>query len=199
MSRNAKIGIGVVIGLVVACVFTCLGAVAVFTFAGDRLLEQIMVEDPEQVRHQAEQIVDYKLPPGFTESGAMNFFTGKMVFIEGNTSADEGAEVVILITELVSADMMDTQGFREQFQGQVQQAVQKQSVDWQLVDENPITLGGEETWVYTFEGEGDDGSLMRQLTTDIFNGKSGVVFLTIIGAQAEWPQEHVDDFLASIH
>jgi hypothetical protein len=186
-----------VIALTATCLAVCLGAVAFFTFASENLLEQMMVDDPVQARREARQVLEYELPFGFSEVGVMDFYTGKMVIIQSPAAPDARPGLLILITEL-DLQMMDVESFRAQFQEQVQQSLQGQQVDWELVDERLLTVQGREVWAYTYEGEGDDGAAMRQLATEPFPGKSGMVFLTILGAQTEWPQAEVEAFLASI-
>lgn len=199
MSRNAKIGIGVVIGILGLCACICLAGFVGLGFYGDRILEQMAVQDPQQARQQAAAMLDYDLPPGFNELGLVNFLTGKMLVIhDAPAGSQAGPSVVILITQLSSSAMLESEQFRDQFQAGLQQAMQGQEIAWRLVSETTSAIRGQQVQVYTYEGEDEQGQAMRQMTTDVFEGKSGMLFITIIGTAQDWRQDRLDAFLASI-
>jgi hypothetical protein len=193
MSRNAKIGISVVIGIVVVCLCVCGGGFAAVAFAGDRLVENMFVEDPVRARRAAAEMLDYELPEGFTESAMIDFFYGSMVMIEGARSPAGDPGVIILLAQVDDPSLADSEQFRQGFDQGMQQ-----SVEWTYSDQDVITLAGQDVYVSTFEGAGSSGQTMRQLSTDTFFGKSGMVFLSITGPVDGWPQNEIDAFLASI-
>ncbi|MDI6697259.1 MAG: hypothetical protein QME21_19600 [Anaerolineales bacterium] len=199
MSRNAKIGIGVVIGVLGLCTCVCLAGFVGMGLYGDRILEQMAVQDPQQARQQAAAMLDYDLPPGFNELGLVNFLTGKMLVIhDAPAGSQAGPSVVILVTQLSSSTMLESEQFRDQFQAGLQQAMQGQEIAWRLVSETTSAIRGQQVQVYTYEGEDEQGQAMRQMTTDVFEGKSGMLFITIIGTAQDWRQDRLDAFLASI-
>jgi hypothetical protein len=199
MSRNAKIGIGVVIGVLGLCTCVCLAGFVGMGLYGDRILEQMAVQDPQQARQQAAAMLDYDLPPGFNEQGLVNFLTGKMLVIHDAPAGSQvSPSVVILVTQLSSSAMLESEQFRDQFQAGLQQAMQGQEIAWRLVSKTASAIRGQQVQVYTYEGEDEQGQAMRQMTTDVFEGKSGMLFITIIGTAQDWRQDRLDAFLASI-
>jgi hypothetical protein len=199
MSRNAKIGIGVVIGILGMCACVCLAGFAGLGLYGDRILEQMAVQDPQQARQQAAAMMEYDLPPGFSEQGLVNFITGKMLVIHDAPAGSQASPTaVILITQLSSSAMLKSEQFREQFQAGLQQAMRGEDIAWRLVGKTTTAIRGQQVQIYTYEGEDEQGRTMRQMATDVFQGKTGLLFISIIGTAQDWRQDRLDAFLASI-
>ena len=191
--------IGVVIGILGLCTCICLVGFVGLSVYGDRILKQMAVQDPQQVRQQAAAMMDYDLPPGFNEQGLVNFITGKILVIHDAPSGSQvSPTAIILITQLSSSAMLESEQFRDQFQAGLQQAMQGQEISWHLVSETTAAIRGQQVQIYTYEGEDERGLTMRQMSTDVFEGKSGLLFITIIGTAQDWRQDRLEAFLASI-
>jgi hypothetical protein len=204
MSRNAKVGIGAVVAVVAACVCLCLCAAAALLVFAPALADRVMETDPDKARAMGAELLDYELPEGYHELAAMNILTVKMVMIGPAESAAQGDTLdhMIIIAQVASKELMDDPQLREQMQRSVEQgfrnSVPAGNVDWELVDSSPTTIAGQEVMLHTYEAVGENGETMRQLLTDVFEGKNGATFIMALGTQDNWPKEAIEAFLGSI-
>ncbi|MFC1975522.1 hypothetical protein ACFLXQ_03880 [Chloroflexota bacterium] len=194
MSRNTKIIIGVVVGLVVLCV--CLGVEAAVLFRSATPLIQKSVsvsEDPEEIAEIAKDIVDYDLPPGYREQFGMSFFSFDFV---GFGPTDSKSPGIMLMQFPNNAGLS-----QEEMELQMHQSLQQQTGqrDWQMqvVDQLTTTIRDQTVTLTISEGTDDKGENMRQIS-GTFEGKNGIVLLMIMGKQQTWDQESIDAFLSSL-
>lgn len=190
MSRNAKIGIGVIAGLLVLCVCVCGGAFLATSLFGGQIAKNMTTTDPAQVQAKAQQIIDYQLPPGFHESMAMNIVMAQMVLF---SSPDDTTQIMLM--QMNPGTQSDPASIRQGFQQGMQRALPG---GWQQVDRKTMTIRGQQVTVTTSEGKMSDGSVLRQMSTDPFNGKAGLVLVSIYGPANNWPEEDINNFLSSI-
>lgn len=207
MSRNAKIGIGVVAAVVAACLCLCLCAATVLLVLTPTLANQMMETDPETARTAGAELLDYELPEGYHELAVMNILTVKMVMIARAESAEQlGAadpDPMIILAQIASKEMLADPQLSEQMQRSVERgfgsALTGANVDWELVDSSPMTIAGQEVNVNTYEAAAENGVTLRRLMTDVFEGKNGATFILIMGSADTWPKEEIETFLNSIH
>lgn len=185
MSRNTKIGLAIVAAIIVMGICACVGAVLLM----GRGLSQVVVTDPQKIEELRQQLVDYDLPEGFSESG-MNFMTVQGIIMM-NISADPQT-IFLFGMPTTSGDVT-----QEEIDQAVKQAGQSDSsVDWKTVDTTPVEIMGQTVELTTQEGE-SSGTLHRRQQC-AFTGRKGVVILMFIGTASGWDQEMVDTFIASI-
>jgi hypothetical protein len=173
----------------------CIAVVAVVLASGYFINQAAegFVENPEQAAEVAGSIVDYELPAGFQEQGAMDFLGMKAAFI---TSAND--QSVIMLMEFPSALQMN----QEQMEQQMEQALAQQgsqgSVSFSPVGTEEVNINNQTVVLTTSEGTGQNGGQVRQIL-GVFEGNSGnTAMLMIMGDVESWDEEGIDSFIDSL-
>jgi hypothetical protein len=191
MSRNAKIALAVIGGLVAVC---CLGAVILLLVAPAALTSIFggaVSSSPEEAASTGQEIATYTLPAGYQEQGALDLFGTKMVAITG----DSGDTTLILMQ--FSSAVGSEEQMREQIQQSWGQQTGQSGTNMQLIEERPITVRDQSTTLTIMEGTDQNGNTVRQAFTS-FTGENGIVMFMAAGNADSFDQEAVDDFLESI-
>jgi len=196
VDKNTKIALGVVIGLVLLCCCLCVGGYAILQFGGAALFERMLVEDPGEASSLAQEMVDYDLPPGYTESNALNMGFFKLAMI---TKASDGTRPILMLLEMPSSMAVDEEQMLLQLQQAMAASMGRQGFTMTLVDRGQTTIRGQEVDLLLYEGTDEDGTAMKQLVTGFFDGKQGQVMVVAIGPEDGWSQTEVDAFLRSIN
>jgi hypothetical protein len=200
MSRNSKIILGVLGGVVVLCMCVCVGGWIALRFSGDLIGKAVAVEDPIQAARIARDMIDYELPPGYQEEAALNFIVMNMVIISGSGTQTGGSANPLIILVGTSADLgMSETEIRNQIQEQVLQSMQTQGFPLELVEQRAALLRGQDEILYIYEGVDDKGNKIREVMSSLFEGKQGMVMVMIAGPARTWDQGEVDHFLNSIY
>jgi hypothetical protein len=191
MSRNTKIALAVVGGLVGVC---CLGLVIV-VFAAPALLTSVfggaVSSSPEEAAATAHEIVDYELPPGYQEEAAMDILTTKFAVITNDSN-----DMTLMLMQLPST-MTNEEDLRRQIQQSWSQQSGQSGANMELVEEQPITVRDQSTTLTIMEGTDTNGNTVRQAITS-FAGENGTVVFMAAGNTGSWDQDAVDQFIESI-
>lgn len=197
MSNTTKIILGVLAVLGLCCIVSVIAVVAGGAWLGSQV-EQGVIEDPEQAAAAGQSIVQYDLPAGYREEGAMNLMgLMEMVFITRG-STDTNADMVIFLARfsIPGLDESDTEQMKEQMQQGMSGGSSSGGVTFTEVDSRQITINGEPTTLTISEGE-SDGQTVRQASAGfVSDGKPAMVM--IMGPADEWDDDAVEDFLASM-
>lgn len=191
MSRNTKIVLGIVGGIIGVC---CLIAVVVVLVV-PRMFENFAdsIDDPVEAAEVAESIVDYELPSGYQEQGAMNLFGFRMAFIAGQDELS-----MIMLAEFPSALASDEEQMQQQMRDAFSNRTGSQNVSLEFVGSEDVTINGEEATLGIYEGTDDRGNSMRQVL-GVFEAKSGnPAMLMIFGNPNNWDETGIDRFLDSL-
>jgi hypothetical protein len=152
------------------------------------------IDDPAEAAEVAESIIDYDLPSGYTEQGAMNFLGFRMAFITGPSE-----ESMIMLAEFPAT----LAGDEAQMQQQMRDAFANrtgsgQNVSLELVSSEDVTINGSEATLGTYEGTDGQGNNVRQIV-GVFEAKSGSPgMMMIFGDQDNWDQNGISRFLDSL-
>lgn len=192
MSRNTKIVLGIIGGILGVC---CLIAVVV-ALVLPRMFENFAegIDDPVEAAEVAGSIVDYDLPSGYDEQGAMNFLGFRMAFITGPSD-----QSMIMLAEFPAT----LAGDEEQMQQQMRDAFTNrtgtgQNVNLEFVSSQEVTINGAEATLGTYEGTDSQGNSIRQIV-GVFEAKSGSPgMLMIFGDQDNWDEGGISRFLDSL-
>ena len=193
MSRNTKIALGIIGGIVVLC--TCISVLGFFALRqfGQNFGENAIAENPEDAKALAESMIDYDLPPGYAEEGGFNMFFAKMVFIEDATAYGP----TIMLTQYLTAAYANDPQMQQQLQEQMVKSFGTGDTDFTLVGEKVVTIRDQEVTFLIYEGE-SYGTQMRQMFSIPFEGKSGTIMVMIMGTVEGWNEEEIDAFLESL-
>lgn len=193
MSRTTKIVLGVIGGLVaLCCLITGIGFLLLPRFAS-QFADQVFSEDPAEAREVAGNIVDYDLPLGFNEEGAMNLFGISMVFMA--SEAQDGVIMLMSFPESLAGNEAEMQSQMEQaFNDQIGQ----QNVSLVYAGTEDFVINGENTTVNYFEGTDENGVAIRQATA-VFADKSGnPAMFMIFAPTAAWERSDLVGFIESL-
>lgn len=191
MSRNTKIVIGIIAGILGVCCIIAIVAVLVLprvfeNFAGG-------LDNPAEAAEVASEIVDYDLPSGYEEQGVMNFLGFRMVFINGT-----GEQSMIMLAEFPSSLAGDEEQMQQQMRDAFSNQTGSQNVNMEFVGSEDITINGQEVALGTYEGSDEQGTRFRQLLA-VFEAKSGSPgMLMVFGHQDSWDEDGIGRFLDSL-
>ncbi len=191
MSRNTKIVVGIIGGILGVCCLIAIVAALVLPRMFQNFAEGI--EDPAEAAEVAESIVDYDLPSGFEEQGAMNFLGFRMAFISGRDD-----QTMIMLAEFPASLAGDEEQMQQQMRDAFANRTGSQNVSLEFVGSEDVTINGSETTLGTYEGTDGQGNNVRQII-GVFETKSGSPgMLMIFGNQDNWDEGGISRFLDSL-
>lgn len=193
MSRNTKIVLGV-IGVIVAacCLLGVIGAFLVPRFAA-QFAEQAFVEDPAQAAEVGRSIIDYELPPGYREEGAMNVAGTRMVFIASNSR-----NTAIMLMQFPAALSANPAEMERQMRQSLEQQSGRQGLELSTVGTEEVVINDRTVTLTTREGTDQNGSALRQVTGS-FEAKNGAIaMMMIMGPIEGWNEAEIDQFIESL-
>lgn len=195
MSRNTKIILGVIVGLVLLCACVSVVSIYIFVNSAGEIIEQAVSfsEDPAEIAQTAREIVDYDLPPGYTEQMGMNLMGFKIVGFgpEGRTNQ------MIMLMEFPKFTNLSQEEMEQQMQQSLQQQTGRRSMDLEVVGTTTATIRDQTVEFTIREGTDEQGNRMRQVS-GVFEGKNGLVLLMAMGNAQTWDQQAIDDFIGSL-
>lgn len=196
MSKNAKIALAIIGGLVVVC---CLGVVIVTVLApailGPAVAEfadQNFADTPEEVAQIGQEIVSYELPAGYEEQFGMSFLGVKMVAI-----VDDSQNSAIVLMEFPNSMAADQEAMRQQLQQTWSQQGGSGNLNTQFVTSEEVTIRDQTVTLSTYEGTDEQGTEVRQVI-GVFEGENGLVMIMAVAPLAQWDEESFDEFIASL-
>jgi hypothetical protein len=194
MSRTTKIVIGIVGGLLLLC---CLGiglAALLLPRAVQNFAENSITDDPEQVAEVGQSILDYELPPGMQEEGAMGFAGIKMVFI----TAGPGNDAMVMLMQFPAIMQANEEEMRRQLEDAMTQQSGQQQFNMEVVSEDEVVINDQNSVLTTLEGTDENGNSIRQIT-GVFESKAGdPAMLMAISPIAAWEEANIDEFIESL-
>jgi hypothetical protein len=191
MSRNTKIVVGIIAGIVGICCLIGIVAAVVLPRMFANFADSI--DDPAQAAEVARSIIDYDLPSGYEEQGAMNILGFRMAFI---SARDE--QSMIMLAEFPSALAQDEAQMQQQMRDAFANQSGSQNVSLELVSSEDVTINGADATLATYEGSDNEGNRIRQII-GVFEAKSGNPgMLMIIGSQNNWDEGGISRFLNSL-
>lgn len=194
MSRTTKIVIGIVGGLLLLC---CLGiglAALLLPRAVQNFAENSITDDPEQVAEVGQSILDYELPPGMQEEGAMGFAGIKMVFITAGSDND----AMVMLMQFPAIMRANEEEMRRQLEDAMTQQSGQQQFNMEVVSEDEVVINDQNSVLTTLEGTDENGNSIRQIT-GVFESKAGdPAMLMAISPITAWEEANIDEFIESL-
>ncbi|MCA9928469.1 MAG: hypothetical protein KC419_08330 [Anaerolineales bacterium] len=194
MSRNMKIVLGIIGGLLACC-----GAAVVITIIflprlASNFAEESFIEDPEAVAQIGESIADYELPGGFGEEFAISFAGINMLFAssQGDTNS------LIMLTSFPQAMEANREQMQQQMEQTFRRQIGRQDVHLVYKGSEEVVINGETATLTIYEGTDDTGVDIRQVSA-IFETKNETPGMLMIFAPLDtWDEQGIDDFLSSM-
>ncbi|MBI5954290.1 MAG: hypothetical protein HY865_21750 [Chloroflexi bacterium] len=191
MSKNRKllIGIGVVGAL---CLCAALISFFVIREAGTRMKGMVKT-DPTSIAAVSEDIAEFDVPPGYELGMAMSFLNYDMVSIMPADSPSSMNIMMMQFTNLSSSELT-----QEQMQQALEQQGGQKNMSMTVVEQRTETIRGKEVAVTISESSATGSEIRFRQWMTVFEGNKGPVMLTIQGSTADWDEDLVTDFIASI-
>jgi hypothetical protein len=196
MSKNSKIALIIIAIVIVLCICACVAGAIILRTTGKVMEENLVLDDPQKAQSVAQSILDYDLPAGYQEEGAMDMGFMKMVMIVDQSSS---YGPLIMIAEMPSGMGIDETVMRQQIEQSMQRSMGYSNFNVKLVDEQVRTIRGDEVTFFEYAGTDGSGNQVKQLVSEFFEGENGTVMLMIVGDDSNWDQAEIDAFLDSIH
>jgi hypothetical protein len=200
MNRNSKITLAVILGLMAVLVLMCIAGAAIAVIGGRAYMKQAVRNDPAEAALAAHAMIDYDLPPGYFEASLVKIGLTRLVAIQNETPTTDGTSKPSIMIAQTFVD--STGGINDESYQQIMQMTQRMmgrgEFTLELVDTKDITIGSQEVTLFISEGVLRDGSGFRQISSEYFEGKAGLVMILITGAMDGWDQKAVDLFIGSL-
>ncbi len=191
MSRNTKIVVGIIAGILgVCCIIAIIAALVL-----PRMFENVAdgFDNPEEAAEVGGSIVDYDLPAGYDEQGAMNLFGFRMAFIAG---PDENS--MIMLAEFPASLAGDEAQMQQQMRDAFANQTGTQNMELEFVSSEDVTINDAAATLATYEGTDSQGNNVRQIL-GVFEAKSGSpAMLMIFGDPNNWDEDGISHFLDSL-
>ena len=191
MSRNTKIVVGIIGGIVGLC---CLiGIIAALVLP--RMFEDFAegFDDPAAGAEVAQSIVGYDLPAGYQEQGTMNLLVMQMALITG---PDE--DTVIMLAEFSDFFTGNEEDMQQQMQDAFANQTGSQNANLEFVSSEETTINDAAATLATYEGTDGQGNEVRQVI-GVFESKDGSpAMLMIFGDLNNWDDSGINQFIDSL-
>lgn len=195
MSRELKIALSVVGGLIVACCLI-LGVLAlVMPRVAEQFMETAFTEDSEQAADVARSILDYDLPEGYSEEAAMSFAGMKMVVI---APADKQNGMAFVLMKFPSAMQMGEADMQRQMEEAFSQQTGQGDFQMNVVDTDEVVINGDMVTLTIAEGTDSSGESMRQVMGTFSANDGSPATLMIMGSATEWDADAYNQFFNSL-
>lgn len=183
----------IILGVLILCCCVIVGGGYWAVTSGfEYIAGSMIVDDPAQIREAADELADYQLPADFREEFVMNILGFKALFITSSRSNS-----VIMLMQFNENLFGDLESARQQFQDTFIQQFQSEAVNFTPMGQQPVTIRGQETTLFVYEGSDSTGKQYDQWVT-VFEGKNGTVMLMIYGDKGTLDQAELISFLDSI-
>ena len=189
MSRNTKIIIGVVAGLLVLCLIACGVAAVSFGLIGSRVARSVNT-DPQSAGTTSQTIAEFDLPERFNPQSSVNILGVSVVVYE--TSQDE----VLVLIQLPDRGEVTEENFQRLQEG-MERSTGRTFRDIETIEARDETIRGKPGRVIIQEGTDSDGDRVRMMMA-AFEGKSGLAMMMFVADSAVWDQATYDATVESI-
>jgi len=197
MSKNTKIILGVLAGLLLVCLCGAGVVLATGLYATKKVVDfasENITSDPAEVEAVAGRIAAYELPQGFQPDYGMDIMGYSLVGFKGDETRSNSH--ILLMQFPASANLTV-----EEMEKQMRQATQSQPYAYgqqelKVVETRDVTIKGQPATATIAEGTGS-GEDYRQFSV-AFEGNGGPALLVYAARMSEWDDAAIEDFLASI-
>jgi hypothetical protein len=191
-SSNRKLFIIIAAVLAVLCLIACAAILLLGRGLGS-LVQNSVVEDPQQAAEVGAEIADFTLPSGYKPLGGMELMGVKMAMY-GPDSTTSGSMIMLMEIPGVS-DINDVN--MDQLREQMERQLGRQMNNVRVIDQYETTIRGEPAQVIIQEGTSSEGVETRMLLT-VFEGKGGLSMMMIASPTRQWDQDMAADVIKSI-
>jgi BMFP domain-containing protein YqiC len=191
MSRNAKIILAVIGGLVACCCIVALAFTVLLPRFGAQFAEEFLELEAE-AGEVANGIVDYDLPAGMQEDMAINFLGVRTAVF---TSEDN--QRLIMFMQFPSALAGNEAEMRRQMEDTFREQFGTDDQRLEVVSREEVTINGQPATLTTSESV--DMEITVRQVVGVFESKNGSPAMFVAVAPADrWQADGMDRFLESM-
>ena len=191
MSRNTKIVVGIIAGILGVCCIIAIVAALLLPRMFEDMAEGF--DNPLAGAELAESMVDYELPAGYEEQGAMNLLVMEIAVITGTDQ-----QTMIMLAEFSDVFTGNEEDMQQQMRDAFASQTGAQNANLEFVGSQDVTINGQDVTLGTYEGTDEQGNGIRQIlgVFETKNGGSGM--LMIFGSRDNWDEGGISQFLDSL-
>jgi hypothetical protein len=196
MDKTTKIILIIVGSVLVLCACAGVTVFATGLWSFSRFVnfaEQSVSESPQVAVRLGSEIADFEVPEGFGAPYSIQFADVTLI---GYKSPGERSHLLLAQfpegTSINVEEMLRIIGERSDNPNSIWYNTQTE-----IVEQNPVTIRGQEVTLIISEGTSSDGVEFRMATAR-FEGRGGSALAMIAGPLSEWDDGMVDDFFTSI-
>lgn len=191
MSKQTKIIIGVVAGVLVLCIAICLISGLWVNALGKNITGQA-APNPEKAAQSASEIADFTPMNGFQPVSSLSILGYNMVIYSGG---DQSPDVMILMQMPGNMEINDST--IQQMQKSMEQQSGRQMNNIKTIESRDLTIREKPARMIIQEGENENGATVRQMML-AFQGKGGIAMLMYASDASAWDQAAVDQMVESV-
>ncbi len=196
MSRNTKIVVGVVVGLLLLCACGVAAFLGIGMFTAGKAVSFVnnnISSEPEEVNANLGRIADVEPPQGFTPTAGVNIMSMTLV---GYNGPDERSQLMLI--QFPAGANLNIEEMQKQMQRIAgSNTPMNTNLEMKVIDETEVTVRGQTVPAYISEASDDGGRTFNQMTVK-FDGKVGPTLL-VYGAPADaFDPAAIEDWLASM-
>jgi hypothetical protein len=162
--------------------------------AAQNFAENNFTDDPERAAEVGQSIVEYELPVGMQEEGAMGFAGMKMVFI----STGQRDDAVVMLMQFPTVMQTSEEEMRRQMEQSLSQQRGQRQFNMEVVSEDEVVINDQSTVLTTLEGTDENGNAIRQVTGVFESKEGGPAMLMAISPTTAWEENNIDEFIESL-
>ena len=194
MSRNTKIVLGIVGGILLLCCLVGGILVVLAPRLFQNFAEEAFIENTEDAAEIAQSMVEHELPTGFVEEGAMSILGVNMVF----SAANGGEDGVIMMMSFPKELTGNEAEMQRQMESSFRDQSGRQNVQLIFKESQEVIINGEPATVNIYEGTDDSGVSIRQASAIFQTKEGGPGMLMIFAPINNWDDGRFDTFFASM-
>lgn len=191
MSTTIKVILGVIAGLVIACIALAVGGAALLGWTGAQVAK-VITTSPQQAEQMAAEVAEFDLPTGYQAQYGIRAIG---VSVSSYTTADPSQHLFIAQAGQGSnLDAEDVQRMVSESQPNPKAGSDKEV---KVVREEELTVRGKPARLIVSEAINSEQQPYRTMTV-LFEGKGGPALVSISSPTATWDEEAATAFIASI-
>ena len=194
MSKQTKIIIGVVAGIAVLCLISCVVGFFVLSNVGTQVVGQIEEStntDPQDVNSDAASIAEFTLPAGFQPETSMSVLGLKMAMYSNPNNNHH-----LSLIQMPTQEDITEENIR-QMRESLERGSSRDMQNLKTVEQRELTIRGKPAQLIVQEGTNTDQPFRQLLVA--FQGKGGLTMLMVMGSADTWDQAAYDNLVSSIH
>ncbi len=189
MTKNQKIIIFVVGGIVILCLASCVVGFLLFRGVGSAITNSV-IKSTVEVQSQAQQIATIDMPAGYSASEGFNIFGVTMAIFKSSSS-----DVFIMLMQMPKTGDL-TQADIDLMQQTFNRQYSSRGYQMHVVSTKDMTIRDKPAKMIVSEGTGS-GKAIRQVVV-FFTGNNGLAALFVTGPQDQWDAQAYDAMIRSI-